>query len=79
MCDAVLYLRYSSDKQTEQSIEGQRRICSDFARREGFTIVGEYVDRAKSASKETVKRTEFARMITASPVTDMIPQRTNPS
>ena len=48
---AVLYLRYSSDKQTEQSIEGQQRVCEDFCRREGYEIVDKYIDRSgKSVS-----------------------------
>ncbi|NLB16624.1 MAG: recombinase family protein, partial [Clostridiales bacterium] len=59
----VLYLRYSSDKQTEQSIEGQKRICTDFCKRMGHDIVGRYVDRATSAFKDTDKRTEFLMMI----------------
>lgn len=61
--DVVLYLRYSSDAQNEQSIEGQRRVCSDFCRAQGHTIVGEYVDRATSASHDTEKRLSFQRMI----------------
>lgn len=61
--DVVLYMRYSSDKQTEQSIEGQRRICTDFCEREGYNIIGYYIDRATSAFKDTDKRTEFQRMI----------------
>ena len=44
--NAVIYARYSSHSQTEQSIEGQLRVCHEYARREGFTIVGEYIDRA---------------------------------
>ena len=31
MKTAVIYARYSSDRQTEQSIEGQVRICNDSA------------------------------------------------
>lgn len=60
---AVLYLRYSSNNQTEQSIEGQRRICQDYARREGIQIIREYVDRATSASHDVQKRTHFLDMI----------------
>ena len=63
MSNVVLYLRYSSDKQTEQSIEGQRRVCEEFCRRSDYTIVGEYIDRALTASKETDKRRDFNRMI----------------
>lgn len=59
----VLYLRYSSDKQTEQSIEGQSRICTAFCKQQGYEIVGRYVDRATSAFKDTDKRTEFLRMV----------------
>ena len=29
---AVIYARYSSENQTEQSIEGQLRVCNDYAR-----------------------------------------------
>lgn len=58
---AVLYCRYSSENQTENSIEGQRRDCLEYAKRYGMTVVGEYVDRAKSAT--TDNRPEFQRMI----------------
>ena len=61
--DVVLYLRYSSDRQTEQSIEGQQRVCAEFCKQQGYNIVGRYVDRATSAFKDTEKRTEFNRMI----------------
>lgn len=36
---AVIYARYSSDSQTEQSIEGQLRVCKDYAQRNEITIV----------------------------------------
>ncbi len=61
--NVVLYMRYSSDRQTEQSIEGQERICMEFCEREGYTVVGKYIDRAASAFKDTEKRIEFNRMI----------------
>ncbi len=61
--NVVLYLRYSSDRQTEQSIEGQQRVCREYCARNGMTIVGEYVDRALSAAKNTEKREMFLRMI----------------
>ncbi|MBE6660553.1 MAG: recombinase family protein [Ruminococcaceae bacterium] len=63
MTNVVLYLRYSSDKQTEQSIEGQDRICRQYCERNDMCIVGTYIDRALSASKNTEKREEFQRMI----------------
>ena len=63
MMNVVLYLRYSSANQTEQSIEGQDRVCTEFCRREGYEIVGKYIDRALSASKDTEKRVQFQKMI----------------
>ena len=37
--NAVIYARYSSHNQTEQSIEGQLRVCYEYAKREGYTIL----------------------------------------
>lgn len=61
--NVVLYLRYSSDKQTEQSIEGQERICRQYCERNDMRIVDVYIDRALSASKNTEKRVSFQKMI----------------
>lgn len=58
---AVIYARYSSDSQREESIEGQIRECKEYAERSGITIVGTYIDRALSA--KTDNRPEFQRMI----------------
>ena len=58
---AVIYARYSSDSQREESIEGQIRECSEYAERNGITILGSYIDRALSA--RTADRPEFQRMI----------------
>ena len=44
----VIYARYSSNKQSEQSIEGQLRDCYAYAEKHDITIVGEYIDRALS-------------------------------
>lgn len=60
---AVIYARFSSDRQREESIEGQIRECTEYAQRQGITIVGEYIDRAKSAAKDIDKRENFLRMI----------------
>ena len=38
MKTAVIYARYSSDSQTEQSIEGQLRVCEEFAQRNDLVI-----------------------------------------
>ncbi len=61
---AVIYARYSSDRQTEQSIEGQLRECQEFAQREGITIVNHYIDRAISG--KTDNRPAFQKMISDS-------------
>lgn len=60
---AVIYARFSSDRQREESIDGQIRECTEYAKRNDIQIVGSYIDRALSASKETEKRLNFLRMI----------------
>ena len=59
--NAVIYARYSSDSQREESIEGQLRECREYAERNNMTIVGTYIDRALSA--KTADRPEFQHMI----------------
>lgn len=61
MSKAVIYARYSSERQTEQSIEGQVRVCTEYAEREGITIVNSYIDRAVSG--KTDRRPAFQKMI----------------
>ena len=58
---AVIYARYSSDNQREESIEGQLRECTAFAEKNGITILRHYIDRAFSA--KTDNRPEFQNMI----------------
>lgn len=48
--NAVIYARYSSDNQREESIEGQLRECMGFANSTGVTVVGNYIDRALKES-----------------------------
>lgn len=60
---ACLYVRYSSSNQTEQSIEGQTRVCKEFCKRHNIRIVEVYADRATSASKDIEKRVSFLKMI----------------
>ena len=60
---AVIYARYSSDRQREESIEGQIRECREYAEKNGIQVVDTYIDRALSASKDTDKRLNFLRMI----------------
>ena len=42
--NVVIYSRYSSDKQTEQSTEGQRKACLDLAKRNNYVVIGKYID-----------------------------------
>ena len=59
--NAVIYARYSSHRQDEQSIEGQLRVCHEYAKRNGYVVIGEYIDRAISGRSDD--RPEFQRMI----------------
>jgi len=58
------YYRYSSDMQTEDSIEAQRAGCIRYCELNGWPYQEEleYIDRAKSGSS-TVNRTNFRRML----------------
>lgn len=58
---AVIYARYSSDNQTEASIEGQLRECMEFAEHAGIDVIRSYIDRALSAKSDN--RPEFQQMI----------------
>ena len=58
---AVIYARYSSDNQREESIEGQIRECTAFAEKNDLTILKHYIDRAYSA--RTDHRPAFQEMI----------------
>ncbi len=57
----VIYARYSSENQREESIEGQLRECKEFAQKNDIQIVGSYIDRALSA--KTDNRPDFQKMI----------------
>ena len=61
MDNAVIYARFSSSKQQEQSIDGQIRYCHEYANRYGYKVVGEYCDRAITGS--TDQRPQFQKMI----------------
>lgn len=58
---AVIYARYSSDRQNDMSIDGQIAECRKYAEAHDMIIVQEYIDRAFTAT--TDKRPEFLRMI----------------
>lgn len=53
---AVLYARYSSDRQRDTSIEDQLRGCRARAQLEGWLVVAEHVDEAVSASTPVALR-----------------------
>ena len=59
--NGVIYARYSSDRQTEQSIEGQLRECQEYADANNIKIVGTYIDRAKTGRNDN--RAEFQKML----------------
>ena len=61
MKTAVIYARYSSDRQTEQSIEGQARVCNDYAERNDILIVNQYIDRAATGTNDN--REAFQQMM----------------
>lgn len=61
MKTAVIYARYSSERQTEQSIEGQLRVCREYAERNDLVILSEYIDRATTGTNDN--RDSFQKMI----------------
>ena len=61
MKTAVVYARYSSERQTEQSIEGQLRECNEYAMRNDIVIVDTYIDRAMTGTNDN--RTDFQRLL----------------
>ncbi len=58
---AVIYARYSSSSQREESIEAQLQVCNAYAERNGYVVIGSYADRAKSGTND--KRPELQRMV----------------
>ncbi len=62
--NVVIYARYSSHNQNEQSIEGQLEVCRNYAKLNNYTIVHEYIDRAQSGTSDD--RPEFLKMISDS-------------
>ena len=57
MKTAVIYARYSSERQTEQSIEGQVHVCNEYAQRINILILDTYIDRAMTGTNDN--RTDF--------------------
>ncbi len=62
VADVIIYSRYSSAGQNDQSIDGQIDACKKYAAQRGFRVVGEYIDRAISGTHAD-SRPEFQRMI----------------
>mgnify|MGYP000267017018 CR=1 FL=1 len=61
MKNVVIYARYSSDNQREESIESQIRICSEYIHNNNLICVGHYIDRAFTGTND--KRPDFQKMI----------------
>lgn len=61
MKTAVIYARYSSDNQTEQSIEGQLRVCQEYAKNNDILLLDTYIDRAMTGTNDN--RADFQRML----------------
>ena len=58
---AVIYARYSSSNQREESIEGQIRICTEYAKKKGYKITNQYIDRAMTGKNDN--RPAFRQML----------------
>ena len=58
---AVIYARYSSDAQSEQSIDGQLRVCEEYAKKNNILILNTYIDRAMTGTNDN--RPDFQKMI----------------
>ena len=61
---AVIYARFSSDRQSEDSIQAQVRACREYAQQQGIHIIGVYADEAISGKEsKTELRREYQRML----------------
>lgn len=67
---AVIYARFSCNKQREASIDDQLRICRQWCQREKYAIVAEYCDYAISG--RTDDRPEFQRMVANAGESDIV-------
>lgn len=59
--NVVIYARYSSHNQNEQSIEGQLEYCRKYAKDHNYNIIHEYIDRATTGTNDN--RPQFLQMI----------------
>jgi integrase len=60
---AALYARYSTDQQSEASVDDQFRVAEQIAERNGYTVVDRFHDRAISGG--TSKRAGYQAMLDA--------------
>ena len=61
---AAMYLRVSLDATGEHlAVDRQRADCLRIIRERGWTLTQEYVDNSVSASKRTVRRPSYDRMV----------------
>lgn len=64
MKNAVIYARFSSDKQTDASIEAQIRACKEYAAIKGYNVIQVYADEAISGKgSKTAARTQYQKML----------------
>ena len=70
MKTAVIYARFSCDKQREASIDDQVRVCREYAERMGYQIVKVYSDYALSG--RTDERPQFQLMIAEAGISDFV-------
>ena len=61
MKNAIIYARYSSERQNEQSIESQLRVCNEYAQRNGLNVIDSYIDKAMTGTNDN--RPSFQRML----------------
>jgi DNA invertase Pin-like site-specific DNA recombinase len=61
---AAIYARFSTDLQSDRSIDDQVALCVDHARRQGMTVVATYSDRART-SASMIGREGVTEMIAA--------------
>lgn len=59
--NAVIYARYSSDNQREESIDAQVRACREYAANKGYNVTAVYADEAVSG--RTAQRTQYQKML----------------
>jgi len=61
---AVIYARYSSDKQDEFSITAQVRACEEYAQSKGYHVIKTYKDEAISGKgAKTSSRADYQRLL----------------